>query len=374
MDIPAWPQAGERELELLRTVLESPQWGGFHPFVREFEGSFAKYQHAAYGVSAFNGTVTLEAALSVLGVTLGDEVIVPAISFISTATAVSRVGATPVFVDLEPWTFNMDPQCVEEAITTRTRAIIPVHFGGTPCPIDALSGLAARYGVALIEDAAHAQGSEYRGRRMGSFGEYGSFSFQNGKVLSSGEGGMLVTNSEKRAIEATAFINQGRKAGESFYKHFTLGTNFRMTAFQAAVLIAQFEALPDQIARRMKNAALLKKLLSDVEEIVWQEHRAEVTQNSFYLLPGRLRKAAVSRDDFCAKVAAAGVPCTPFYPFPLYRNPLYQQEESCRITPCPVAEAYIGDAFWFPHRVLLAEPETIEQIAALVRAILRGEK
>ncbi|HXE13566.1 MAG TPA: aminotransferase class I/II-fold pyridoxal phosphate-dependent enzyme [Bryobacteraceae bacterium] len=373
MDIPAWPQAGERELELLRAVLESPQWGGFHPFVREFEESFAKYQHAAYGVGAFNGTVTLEAALSLLGVTLGDEVIVPAISFISTATAVSRVGATPVFVDLEPWTFNLDPQCVEEAITTRTRAIIPVHFGGTPCPMDALSGLAARYGVALIEDAAHAQGSEYRGRRMGSFGEYGSFSFQNGKVLSSGEGGMLVTNSEKRAIEATAFINQGRKTGESFYKHFTLGTNFRMTAFQAAVLIAQFEALPDQIARRMKGAALLKSLLSDVEEVVWQEQAPEVTQNSFYLLPGRLRNARVSRDEFCSKLAASGVPCTPFYPFPLYRNPLYQQEESCRITPCPIAEACIEDAFWLSHRVLLAEPETIEQIAGLARAILRKD-
>jgi dTDP-4-amino-4,6-dideoxygalactose transaminase len=240
--------------------------------------------------------------------------------------------------------------------------------------MDALTGLAARYGVALIEDAAHAQGSEYRGRRMGSFGEYGSFSFQNGKVLSSGEGGMLVTNSEKRATGATAFINQGRKAGESFYKHFTLGTNFRMTAFQAAVLLAQFEALPDQIARRMKNAALLKELLSDVEEIVWQEQRTEVTQNSFYLLPGRLRNARVSRDDFCSKLASAGVPCTPFYPFPLYRNPLYQQEESCRITPCPVAEACIQDAFWLPHRILLAEPDTVEQIAKLVRAILRKER
>lgn len=374
MDIPAWPQADERELELLRVVLESPQWGGFHPFVREFEESFAKYQHAAYGVSAFNGTVTLETALSVLGVTVGDEVIVPAISFASTATAVSRVGATPVFVDLEPWSFNLDPRCVEEGITSRTRAIIPVHFGGTPCSIDTISTIAAKYGVALIEDAAHAQGSEYLGRRMGSFGEYGSFSFQNGKVLSSGEGGMLVTNSEKRAADATAFINQGRKAGESFYKHFTLGTNFRMTGFQAAVLIAQFEALPDQIARRAKNAELLKSLLSDVAEVVWQEQRAEITQNSGYLLPGRLRHSAVSRDDFCAKLGAAGVPCTPFYPFPLYRNPLYLQEGCCRITPCPIAEAYIGDAFWLPHRVLLAEPGTVEEVATLMRAILRKEK
>src|SRR4051812_34471955 len=129
MHIPSWPQADESEAGLLRAVLESPQWGGFHPFVAEFEQSFAAYQHATHGISAFNGTVTLELALEVLGITAGDEVIVPAISFISTATAVSRVGATPVFVDLGENTFNLDPLRVREAVTPRTKAVIAVHFG-----------------------------------------------------------------------------------------------------------------------------------------------------------------------------------------------------------------------------------------------------
>ena len=371
MEIPAWPQAGERELELLKAVLESPQWGGFHPFVREFEESFARYQHSAYGIGASNGTVTLEVALEILGIQEGDEVIIPAISFISTATAVSRAGAIPVFVDLEPWSFNLDPACAEEAITPRTRAIIPVHFAGMPANIEALCRIAQKHSLWMIEDAAHAHGSEYRNRRAGSFGICGSFSFQNGKALTSGEGGMLVTNYEAFAADARALVNQGRKPGESFYKHFTLGTNLRLTGFQAAVLIAQFESLPDQIARRTANARLLKSCLSDLDEIVWQRQPEAITQNSFYLLPGRLRHTSIDRNKFCERLEEAGVPSTPFYPFPLYGNPLYQREGSCRIMPCPQAEAYVQDAFWLPHRVLLSEQTTIEQIAAVIRSILR---
>lgn len=372
MEIPPWPQAGERELELLKAVLESPQWGGFHPFVREFEESFARYQHSPYAISASNGTVTLEVALEVLGIKEPDEVIVPAISFISTATAVSRAGATPVFADLEPWSFNLDPFRVEEAITPRTRAIIPVHFAGTPAELEALCRIARKHSLHMIEDAAHAHGSEYRNRRAGSFGICGSFSFQNGKALTSGEGGMLTTHSEEFAADARALVNQGRKPGESFYKHFTLGTNLRLTGLQAAVLIAQLESLPGQIARRTANAALLKSCLADLEEIVWQHQPEVATQNSFYLLPGRLRDRAIGRDEFCRRLEAAGVPCTPFYPFPLYGNPLYQRQGSCRIMPCPQAEAYVEDAFWFPHRVLLSDQSTIEQIAALVRSTLRA--
>jgi dTDP-4-amino-4,6-dideoxygalactose transaminase len=371
IEIPPWPQAGERELELLKVVLESPQWGGFHPFVREFEESFARYQHSAYGVAASNGTVTLEIALAVLGIKEGDEVIVPAVSFISTATAVSRAGATPVFVDLEPWSFNLDPSRVEEATTPRTRAIIPVHFAGTPVNVDALCRIAAKHSLHLIEDAAHAHGSEYRNRRAGSFGICGSFSFQNGKALTSGEGGMLTTQSEAFASGARAMVNQGRKPGESFYKHFTLGSNLRLSGLQAAVLIAQFESLPGQIARRSSNARFLKSCLADLDEIVWQQQPEPVTQNSFYLLPARLRHASIGRDEFCRRLEASGVPCTPFYPFPLYGNQLYQREGSCRIMPCPQAECYVQDAFWLPHRVLLSDQATLEQIAAMIRSILR---
>ncbi len=369
MHIPAWPQAGEREAELLRLVLESPQWGGFHPFVTEFEESFAAYQHSAFGISAFNGTVTLETALVVLGIGPGDEVIVPAISFISTATAVSRAGATPVFVDIDPFSINIDPECVRRAISSRTKAVIAVHFGGAMCEITTLERICREHNLVLIEDAAHAQGSEWNGKRAGSFGVVGSFSFQNGKVLSAGEGGMLVSSDEEFARRARSFINCGRVEGRSFYEHQSLGTNFRITAFQAAVLLAQFERLPQQIATRAARAEQLKRALLDVADIAWQKEPAECTQNSFYLLIGRTRPAEL-RDEICRKLAAEGVPCTPFYPHTLYQNELYRQG-GCRVTACPVAEECVRDTFWLPHRVLLAEAVVVNRIAGIIRGAAR---
>jgi dTDP-4-amino-4,6-dideoxygalactose transaminase len=371
MHIPSWPQAGEQEAEMLRTVLESPQWGGFHPFVTQFEQAFAAYQHSTHGISAFNGTVTLELMLTVLGIGPGDEVIIPAISFVSTATAVSRVGATPVFADIEPWSFNIDPESVRQALSPRTKAIIAVHFGGPLCRIDELASTCRDHSLLLLEDAAHAQGSEWNGKRAGSFGIVGSFSFQNGKVLCSGEGGMLTTSDDSFAECARSIANQGRLPGSSFYEHYRVGTNFRLTGFQAAVLLAQLERLPQHIAHRARMARLLKQLLEDVPCIVWQKEPPEITQNSYYLLPGRIPESASLRDGLCQALASAGVPCTPFYPHTLYDNPLYKQRNNCRVMPCPNAEACIQDAFWLPHRVLLADEETIGEIAQTIRVLLK---
>src|SRR3974390_87612 len=180
MNIAKWPVGGDRERELIQAVLDSSQWGGFHEIVGRFEQQFAAYQQCRYAVSTFNGTVSLEMMLSVAGIGPGDEVIVPAISFISTATAVSRVGATPVFVDIEPHSFNLDPERVTAAITPKTRVILAVHFGGPLCAINRIAKLAQEHRLILLEDAAHAHGSEWEGKRAGTFGLAGSFSFQNG--------------------------------------------------------------------------------------------------------------------------------------------------------------------------------------------------
>lgn len=366
MQIPSWPQSGEREIELLREVLHSPQWGGFHPFIGEFEASFATYQHCRFGIAAMNGTVTLEAMLTALGIGPGDEVIVPAISFISTATAVSRVGAIPVFVDIEPWSFNIDPARVREAVGPKTRAVFAVHFGGAPCEIEELLATCREHGLDLIEDAAHAHGSEWKGRRAGSFGKAASFSFQNGKALTAGEGGMLVSSDPGFAEAARSLINQGRLEGRPYFEHHRLGTNFRMTAMQAAILLAQFERLNPQIEHRTASAHRIRREIPSECGIVWQQEPRETTRNSQYLLLGRV--SGGGRDEFCRDLAAAGVPCTPFYPHTLYRNPLYLNG-GCRVMPCPNAEACIADAFWLPHRVLLADRQTIaEVIAAIVTA------
>src|ERR1019366_2995853 len=264
MSVPNWPISGARERELLDEVLSSINWGGYHPIVAQFEKQFATFQHCAFGISAMNGTITLEMALEALGIGKGDEVIVPAISFIATATCVSRVGATPVFVDIERDTFNIDPARVREAIGPKTRAIIPVHFGGPMADMDSLLQIANEHGLPLIEDAAHAHGSEWNGRRAGSLGVYGSFSFQNGKVMTAGEGGILLSNDETLIDRAREILDQGRRKGEGWFHHYTLGTNYRITAWQSAVLIAQLERLPEQNQRRARNVAIIRELLADV--------------------------------------------------------------------------------------------------------------
>ena len=372
MNIAKWPVAGDRERELIQAVLDSSQWGGFHEIVGRFEQQFAAYQHCRYAVSTFNGTVSLEMMLSVAGIGPGDEVIVPAISFISTATAVSRVGATPVFVDIEPYTFNLDPERVATAITAKTRAILAVHFGGPLCVIDRIGRLAQEHGLILFEDAAHAHGSEWDGKRAGSFGLAGSFSFQNGKVMTAGEGGIVTTSDDAFLERCRSFANQGRQPGSSFFHHFTLSTNLRITALQAAVLVAQLERLDQDIELRRRNEEFIRGELTGIPGLIWQEIPEQVNRRSHYLLLGRIDSKAfgMSRDVFHAQIVAKGIPCTPFYPHTLYRNPLYSTG-GCRVEPCPVSEACILDAFWFPHRVLMSDQETLDELVFTVKHMAR---
>ena len=370
MQIPKWPVAMEREMRLLREVLEGNQWGGFHEFVERFEKNFAEFQHCAHGVSCANGTLALEMAMAAAGIEAGDEVIVPAISFISSATAVSRAGAIPVFVDIEPYNFNIDPARAAAAVSPKTKAIMPVHFGGPIADMDRLMDLSRGRGLIVIEDAAHAHGSEWNGKRAGSFGLCSAFSFQNSKVMTAGEGGILLTNDADFAERARSFANQGRATGQGWFYHFTLGSNYRITALQAAVLLAQLERLPAQIELRRRNEEILRAELADIDGLTLQQVPAQVNAHSHYLLLGRIDAARFghSRDEFHRAITGQGIPCTPFYPHTLYNNPLYRQG-GCRVEPCPVAEACIQDAFWFPHRVLMANEGTIREIAGVIRGL-----
>ena len=366
MQVSKWPISGAREIELLREVLDSDRWGGYHDFVGRFEREFCQFQHCDYGVTAANGTVTLEMALEALEIGEGDEVIVPAISFISTATAVSRMGATPVFVDIEPHSFHIDPECVQLAIGPRTKAIMAVHFGGPMADMDRLCAIAAGKGLALIEDAAHAHGSEWRGRRAGSIGTAGSFSFQNSKVMTAGEGGILTSNDKTLIDRVRSIADQGRKPDGGWFSHYGLGTNYRITALQAAVLLAQLERLPEQNCRRERNAAALRREVAEIPGLTLQKIAPEASVHTNYLLLGSIDAAKFgrTRDQLQQAMIAAGIPFTPFYPHTLYRNPVYRKE-TCRVEPCPVAEACIGDAFWLPHRTLLGTEQDTREIAAI---------
>lgn len=364
MGIPNWPISGARERELLDEVLASDRWGGYHPIVARFEQEFARFQQCRFGLSAMNGTVTLEMALEASGIGEGDEVIVPAISFISTATAVSRVRATPVFVDIESGTFNIDPRRVHEAIGPKTRAIVPVHFGGPMADMDSLMQIAGEHGIPLIEDAAHAHGSEWKGQRAGSFGVFSSFSFQNGKVMTAGEGGILLSNDEALIDRAREILDIGRRKGEGWFFHYTLGTNYRITALQCAVLIAQLERLPEQNCRRMRNVTAIREELADAAGLHFQRVPEAARVHTNYLLLGWVDG---DRGAFQRNLTAAGFPCTPFYPHTLYENPLYRERHNCRVMPCPNSEARITDSFWIPHRALLGDEVETRALASAIR-------
>jgi dTDP-4-amino-4,6-dideoxygalactose transaminase len=363
---PPWPVSGPREEELLRQVLFSDQWGGYHPYVAEFEHLFAHLHDATQGIAVANGSVALEVALQALGIRPGDEVIVPAHSFIATATAVSRVGAKPVFVDIERETFNIDPGAIEAAMSPNAKAVIIVHFGGLLVNMDQIAKTVEKTGLAVIEDAAHAHGAEWMGRRAGSMGRIGTFSFQNSKSMTAGEGGLLITSDEALAARMRSLINCGRRPDEGWFHHFELATNLRLTGLQAAVLMAQLERLPDQIRIRQRNRALLDENLK-TPGVHLQALPEGATVHTHYILPGWVEenKLGASRDELVAALNAEGVPVRPFYPHPLYRNPVYEKAPH-RKTECPVAEQAVKDSFWLPQRVLMGtEADTLDIVRAL---------
>ena len=369
-----FPTFDERELSALEEVLESGIWGGYNPKVKEFEQAFADFQGARFGITAVNGTVTLEAALQAAGIGEGDEVIVPPISFIATATAVLRVGAVPVFVDVDGSTCNLDPAKVGEAITERTRGIIPVHFAGQPADMDALMGIAERHQLVVIEDCAHAHGASWNGKSVGSFGDFGSFSFQASKNLTAGEGGFLTTNNDELAEIARSICNQGRRTGGAWYEHVRLGTNYRITGWQAAILLTQLQRLPEQIERRNENARILNEQLSGIDLIRLPRVDERVTRHSYYLYLIRLnleRYPGLTKSSFAKALAAEGITCAEGYPHPLYRNEVFRSYEHKQID-CSQAEQMCSDTIWLSHEVMLSESDSLDDVTSAIEKIAAG--
>lgn len=366
---PQWPVSTERELELLREVLAGQQWGGYSDAVKQFEQVFAQVHDCEFGVAAANGSVAIEMALKAAGIGEGDEVIVPAHSFVATASAVNRVGATPVFVDIGRDSYNLNPELMQAAVSERTAAVIPVHFSGIMLDMDQFSETAAGLNLTVIEDAAHAHGAEWHGRRAGSFGICGTFSFQNSKSMTAGEGGILVTNDKDVADAATSFANCGRRSGHGWFDHFELALNYRLSGFQAAVLMAQLERLPGQIRTRQANREALVDSIS-TPGIVFQSSPEGVNVKTHYLLLGRIEERAfgMKRDDFVRAMEAEGIPCRPYYPHPLYKNPMYQSAR-CRVMPCPAAEQACLDSFWIPQNGLMGDEEDTRDIARAIAKI-----
>jgi dTDP-4-amino-4,6-dideoxygalactose transaminase len=403
---PSWPIFGEEEEQALIRALRSGNWGRLAGSeVAQFEEAFAAYNQARHGIAVVNGTVALRLALVAGGIQAGQEVIVPPYTFLATASAVVEANATPVFVDIQRDTSNIDPAAIEAAVTENTRAIIVVHFGGLPVDMDAIQAIARRRGLLLIEDAAHAHGAEYRGQRVGAIGDMGTFSFQSSKNLTSGEGGIILTNDDDLAGRCRSIQNCGRIAGGAWYEHHTIGGNYRLGEFQGAVLNAQLSRFGDQSDTREANGTYLAGRLAQIPGVFPQARGPECTRHGYHLFAFRIDPAefGIARDDFVAALAAEGIPALAGYKIPLYRQPLFlnrafgpyigrgdcpnfrRQHGEARIgengtvpfnaqgyasVRCPNCEAICEtEGVWLEHRLLLAGRQDMDDIADAVAKI-----
>ena len=355
-----------------------------------FQEEFARYHGCRYGIAAANGTGTIEIGIRALNLDIGDEIIVPAYTYIASASCILQNNCVPVFVDVDPDTYNIDPDRVEEAITGRTRAVMVVHFGGQPADMDRIMEIASRHNLAVIEDAAHAHGCEWKGKKAGSFGLFSSFSFQASKNMTAGEGGIICTNDRELAVDCDSLMWAGRKVGRPWYEFYRLGWNYRITEFQAAILREQLRHLGSQVSLRQKNAGYLSEKLESFDCINPLVRDTRTTAHGYHIFMFRFREnvAGITRDKFVEVLAAEGIPAFGGYSFPLYKTPMFLEKRfingafplgteyhddidySSYEALCPVSErACTSEAVWLPQNMFLGTTEDMDDVVEAVAKV-----
>ncbi len=335
------PEIDNKELDQIIDSFKA-DWLTMGPKVKEFEQKLADYLKVHYAIAVTNGTIALDLALKVLGVVPGDEVIVPAMTYFSTASAVSYQFATPVFVDIEPQSYNLDHERIEESITEKTKGIIFIDYGGNPADINKLKRVAQKHNLFILQDAAQSLGGVFQGEPLGAQTAISSMSFHMAKIMTSVEGGMVFTNDENIAKELRIRRNQG-ESGKYLHSH--LGTNARMTDISAAIGLAQFEKLTMLLEKRQRVA--------DKYGFHFQNHsNIEIMQclrpnskkaNFFYPILVRNRKNVVEH------LSSKGIDIRIAYPMPVYAQELYRSgRAACQKTECPVAERFTSQVINLP--------------------------
>lgn len=397
---PSWPTADGRELEALRAVLESHRWSSAPGYHREdpsqsqayqFEQEFAAYHGVKRGIAVGSGTDALQIAYRTAGVGLGDEVIVPCVTFIATATPILQLGAVPIFVDVDSETGCISSDAVEAAITDRTRLIVPVHSGGLPADLDRLDEISRRHGIPIVADAAHAHGSEWRGKKVPAWSVLSAFSLQQEKQVTPGEGGMILTDDDHFADLAYMYHNDGRGLGEQGGSFVEMGWNYRMSEFQAAIGRIQLSHLDEVIERKSRLVARLDSLFQSLGGGVrFLVDDPRVTRQS-HLYP-RLRyyqekMQNVPAEAFAAALVAEGIPCSARRAVPLYRHPLFvdrrfdppgrasrirhpASEVDYAAVHCPAAEGMAGRFLGMPQTVLLGDDDIASQVLAAFEKVM----
>jgi dTDP-4-amino-4,6-dideoxygalactose transaminase len=383
-----WPVYDDSDINAVAEVVRSGQWGNpdCADLVESFEDEFASFCGTKYALACVNGSVALRLALIACNVKPGDEVIIPPYTFIATSTIVLEANCVPVFVDIDPDTYNLDPVKIEAAITRRTKAIIPVHFAGQACDMDGIMAIAEKHNLRVIEDACHGHGAEYKGKKLGSIGDAGCFSFQSSKNLTCGEGGMIITNNEDLYDMMNSLRNVGRVKGGQWYEHHYLGCNYRITQLQVALLKNQLKRLKGQTLKRHENGTYLNSLLEKIEGIKPLQRGIGETIHSYHIYIFRYDKSKfnnLSKVEFSKMLAAEGVPCFMGYPQPLYKQPLFREKNfMCYAIPedvdytnvsCPVTEkACYEEAVWIMQNTLLGTKEDMDKIAEAITKIRKA--
>lgn len=366
---PAWPPPSAEVVEALAETVRAGRWwqsGGGR--AERFEAWLANHLQVSHAVAVANGTVALELALRALGVGPGDEVLVPALTFISTASAVSMVGATPVPVDVERGSLCLSASDARRRCTPRTAAVVAVHLAGHPANMDEIGALARERSLAVVEDAAQALGAEWRGRPVGSLGDAATFSFHATKLLPGGEGGAVATRDGGLAERVRLLANCGRERGSRTYDHLVVGTNARMSEFHAAILLAGTSGLEDRWRVRDATADAIGRRLRDGDRVEAPRGSAQVTRMAWYSYCVRGRET-IQGDDRNTNVASTlervGLPATPMYP-PVHLLPAYRDDPATSRPSCPEAESAGREVVCLPHRVLLAGAEVAEEVAQAI--------
>lgn len=359
----AEPDIGERELAYVTDAVRRGDVSSIGPYVAKFEEAFAEFCEVPYAVSCMNGTVAIHLALIGLGIGPGDEVIVPALTFVSSANAVVHAGATPVFADVHPHHWGLDPAAVAEKITPRTKAVMAVHLYGHPADLDPLADLCREHGLALIEDAAEAHGARYKGRRVGSVGAVGTFSFYGNKIMTTGEGGVVTTSDPEVADRMRLYKNHGNDP-ERRYWHKVIGYNYRMTNLQAALGLAQVERAEELLAQKKVIGAAYAGLLRDagLEPQSVQSWADPVYWMICALVP---KAARIDCEQLRQELATRGVETRPFF-VPIPQLLPYKSAEHF-----PISEDLARRGLNLPSGPRL-EPHEIETVGSTLRNLLIG--
>lgn len=369
------PDVGALEIEYVTRAVTSGWISSAGPYLDEFERRWAAYCQRKQGVAVSNGSTALVVALRCLDLQPGDEVIIPSFTIMSCASAVVECGAIPVAVDVDPFTWTLDPAAAEAAVTPRTRAIMPVHIYGHPADMDAFDALAERHGLAIVEDAAEAHGAEYlstRGstptwRKAGSFGRLSCFSFYANKIVTTGEGGMVLVDDDALAARARSLRNLC--FGARRFRHADLGYNFRLTNLQAALGVAQLDRIDDLVARKREQGARYLRLLADVPGVQLPVER-DWARNVYWMFGVVLHDDVPMDAEQCsARLLELGVETRPFF-WGLHDQVALSSRGLPGRFPCPVTDRLARRGLYLPSGMTLTSEQAERSVAAL-REVLR---